>query len=884
MWTEKTTLPTGTYRVQLNSEFDLNAAADIAGYLSRLGISHLYVSPYLQAAPGSKHGYDVVDHRKINTELGGEEAHQRLCRSLVEHQLGQVLDIVPNHMAMAGKMNGLWWDVLENGPASRYAPFFDVDWECSEVSRGEHSQKVLMPVLGDHYGKVLEAGQIRVIREDSKFLILYYENLFPIDPNTLGTVLYAAAAQSGSTLLMFIADNLSSLSREPGRRYRDMTVLYDMLNRLFQEEPQTQKTVDNLLNQINTDPDVLDTLLEAQNYRLALWRTSSTKLNYRRFFNINTLIGLNMEQQEVFDETHCLIQKMVQQGQLDGLRVDHPDGLWDPQEYLERLCHMAPNAWIVVEKILEPGESLPENWPVAGTTGYDFLNRVGGLFIDPNAEGPLTDFYRRYTGETADFQHMMRLKKHKAIEVYFGGEINRLTSLLQKIADKDCCCRDYSRNEIQQAVTELVACFPVYRTYVRASQGKVSQADIQYVTKAVELAKANRSDLGSAIFDFIRRVLTLNAPGQLESEFVMRFQQFTGPAMAKGVEDTAFYCYNRLIALNEVGGDPGRFGVSLAEFHEQNIEIQHLWPGTMNTTSTHDTKRSEDVRARISLISEIPDQWISAVERWTGMNEKHRRNHWPDRNTQYFIYQTLFGAWPLPADRAVAHMEKAIREAKVYTTWTEINPEYEKTVSDFVKSILADEEFTRDMTAFVEPMRVPGYINSLAQVLVKLTASGIPDFYQGTEIWDLSLVDPDNRRPVDYNLRQRMFDMLSAMTIEQVMEHVDEGFPKLYLIHKVLRFRREHPHLLAPSADYRAILARGDRADHVVAFMRGEQVLTVIPRLSLRLAGDWKDTQIQIPDGNWKNILTDGKVHKGLNNVADLLKKFPVALLVGEKR
>jgi (1->4)-alpha-D-glucan 1-alpha-D-glucosylmutase len=876
-----------TYRIQLHAGFGFEAAAAIVDYLAELGVSHLYCSPYLQARQGSSHGYDVVNPRQVNAELGGAAAHARLCETLGRHGLGQVLDVVPNHMAITGPENPWWWDVLENGPSSRYAGYFDVDWEPPETRL---RNAVLLPVLGDHYGRVLEAGELRLERSDATFTVRYHDHAFPVSPRPLDGLLGAAAERAQSDELAFIADALGWLPASTAtdwasvhRRHRDKEVLRAQLARLMAERPGVRAAIDAVVAELNADPGALEALLDRQNYRLAFWRSAARDLGYRRFFDINTLVALRMEDERVFADTHALVLRWLAGGVLDGVRIDHPDGLRDPEAYHQRLRRVAPEAWIVVEKILEPGERLPSSWPVAGTTGYDFLNRVGGLFVDPGGERPLTELYAELTGAPVDYPLLVREKKYQALHELLGSDVNRLTHLFVEICERSRRHRDYTRYELHEVVREVIACFPVYRTYVQAEEGRVSDDDVRYVTAAVECAKRYRPELDAALFDFLRDLLLLRVRGELEGEFVMRFQQLTGPTMAKGVEDTAFYCFNRLIALNEVGGDPGRFGVSPDAFHRACHEAQQRWPQAMLATSTHDTKRSEDVRARLYLLSEIPQRWGEAVRRWVALNERHRRGDWPDRNAEYHFYQAVVGAWPLDVQRAVAYMEKAMREAKVYTSWTRTNQAYEEAVLGFVTEVLEDQEFTADLEAFVAPLIEPGRVNSLALTLLKLTAPGVPDLYQGTELWDLSLVDPDNRRPVDYDRRRRLLASLNGATPQAIWARVDEGVPKLWVIRQALRLRRRRPALFGPQGEYEPLEADGPRAQHAVAFMRGGGAVTVVPRLVLGLNGDWGETTLALPPGHWRNELTGEEFYGDAVPLGLLLAPFPVALLAREK-
>jgi (1->4)-alpha-D-glucan 1-alpha-D-glucosylmutase len=875
-----------TYRVQLHAGFGFADAAEVVDYLASLGISHLYCSPYLQAAPGSTHGYDVVNPHQVNKELGGPEAHAQLCATLKENGLGQVLDIVPNHMAIAGRENPWWWDVLENGPSSRYAGYFDLEWDPPEAKL---RNTVLLPVMGDHYGRVLEAGELRLEREKGSFVIHYHDQVFPVSPRSLNDLLTTAAERYQSDELACIADGLGQLPMSTAtdwvavrRRHRNKEVLRRQLERLCGEQPEVAAALDQLVVEVNLDPDQLDVLLERQNYRLAYWRTAAQDLGYRRFFDINTLVGLRAEDETVFAETHALILEWLRAGILDGVRVDHPDGLLDPQEYFQRLYEASPQAWILAEKILEPGERLPNSWPIAGTTGYDFIYRLTNLLVDPAGEVPLTTFYAEFTDEPSDFAIVVREKKGMAMRELLGSDVNRLTALFAQICERHRRHRDFTRHELHEVLREVISAFPVYRTYVRANVEQASEDDRRTIKEAIESVKKARTDLDKDLFDFFRDILLLHVRGDLETELVMRFQQLTGPVMAKGVEDTAFYCFNRLVALNEVGGDPGRFGLSLDDFHKACTETQAKWPRSMLASSTHDTKRSEDVRARLYLLSEIPDRWRKAVQRWTKLNERYRRKGLPDRNAEYLLYQTLVGAWPIATERMIAYMEKASREAKVHTSWTNPNADYDAVLRQFIEGVLNDQEFKADLETFVTPLIEPGRVNSLAQTLIKLTAPGVPDFYQGSELWDLSLVDPDNRRPVDYLLRRRLLSQLDGMTVEEIWSRIDEGLPKLWIIRQTLELKRSRK-VLEPESSYRPLVAQGDKSAHIVAFTRGERAITVVPRLIMKLGGTWADTVFGLPKGCWHNTFTNETFYGGDIPVAKLLARFPVALLCQER-
>jgi len=819
-------VPQATYRLQFHEGFRLRDALVLVPCLHQLGITHLYASPLCMARPHSTHGYDTCDFSRLNPELGTEADLAELVRALRAHHMGLVLDIVPNHMGVGGPENRWWWDVLARGPESLFAGYFDIDWNSPDPRlRG----KVLVPVLHDRYQAVLAKGELQIEGGDDSFRLRYGESVFPISAASLKTAAINPA-------------------------------------------------------ELNAIPEALDALIEKQFYRLTWFRLGDSELNYRRFFNITNLAGLCVEREQVCAEVLTLAQQWARRGWVDGFRVDHADGLRDPEAFLHQLKSVAPNAWIVVEKILEPDESLPASWPVAGTTGYEFLNRAGELFIDSEGAKPLTDVYARFTGNTMDYSELARLKKRVALQTLLAAEVERLTRLLVRLAAKYWRFRDFTGQELRGALTELAACFPVYRSYARPEKGQVDGADASRITQAAGDARRNRPDLPPESFELLSQLLLLQERGDLESEFVARFQQLSAPAMAKGVEDTAFYCYNRFVALNEVGGDPGRFGGGVDEFHQFCLRCQTRWPAAMLATSTHDTKRSEDVRARLSLLSEIPKTWSEAVFRWSAMNKRYRHDGWPDRNAEYLYYQTLVGAWPLPATRALAYMQKAAHEAGEHTCATSPNANYDAALRQFVTATLADAGFLQDLENFVAPLLKPGCINSLAQTILKLAAPGVPDVYQGTELWDLSTADPDNRRPVDFALRQQLLVKAAAVSAEQAWREWPSGLPKLWLIHRALKLRARRPDWFGAAAGYEALTASGYAARHVVAFKRGESLIAVAPRLVIGLRDEWRDTIMEMPAGNWRNELTDDPIPPGPALLRDLLRKFPVALLAREEK
>jgi (1->4)-alpha-D-glucan 1-alpha-D-glucosylmutase len=910
-----------TYRVQLHAGFTFDDAADIAGYLADLGVSHLYCSPYLQAAAGSTHGYDVVDHSRLNAELGGVAAHGRLARRLAEAGLCQVLDIVPNHMALAGRANAWWWDVLENGPSSPYARYFDIDWDPPQHKL---AATVLMPVLGDQYGRVLEAGELTVERDGGSFTVRYHEHEAPLSPRTLDGLLARAAARADSGQLGNLAAGFGRLplatrtdATAVADRHRDKEVLRARLAALCEARPAVAAAIDTEIAALNRDPDALDEILSQQNYRLAYWRTAAEELSYRRFFDIPTLAGLREEDEEVFTETHRLVLRLVAEGIADGLRVDHVDGLADPEGYLVRLRDASAGAYVVAEKILAADEELPGSWPVAGTTGYDFLNLVGRLFVEPGNEAAIRACYTRFTGMDTGYPEVVHAAKLQIARDDLAAEVERLTGLLADVCEHHRRQRDHTRRELRDVLRELIAAFPVYRSYPRPGRpgrhgpdrqhgpdgqpGRpwqpASSADLAHVAAAVATVRQRRPDIDDELAGFIGELLTGGHPGAAADEFAVRFAQLSSPVMAKGVEDTAFYRYQPLISLNEVGGDPGRFGIPVDGFHEAMAHTARHWPETMLTLSTHDTKRSGDVRARISLLSELPEAWERAVTRWAKLNERHKQGGWPDRNAEYLLYQTLVGTWPISAARAGAFMAKAAREAKVHTSWTDPVAGYDQTLGAFVLAVLADQDFLAELGCFLAEHRLVelGQVSSLAQTALLLTCPGIPDLYQGTEVWDRSLVDPDNRRPVDYAARRSLLAALAGAGPEDALARAGEGGPKLWLIQRLLRHRRRHPGAYGPASGYQPLPVSGARASHAVAFTRTGGLAVVVPRLVTGLADGWAGTTVTLPGGTWTDVLAGGSVDGGRvssvvggrigggeASVADLLRHFPVAVLARE--
>ena len=797
--------------MQLHSGFTLDDAVSILPRLVDLGVSHLYCSPYLASAPGSTHGYDVVDHSRVDDELGGGAAHTRLVAALAAHGLGHVLDIVPNHMAVGGPENRAWWELLRDGPGSRYAGWFDVDWD-------RHGGRVLLPLLGDPLDQVLQRGELKVVSQDDGPVLRYYDHVFPL----------AAGTAAGAT----------------------------------------------------ADRD----LLHRQHYLLAHWRDTPAQLNYRRFFDVTTLAGIRVEDATVFDATHRRVLDWAASGALHGIRVDHPDGLADPAAYLSRLAAKAPNAWVVVEKILEPGEDLPR-WPVAGTTGYDALALVQQVFVDRAAEQALTDLYGELTGAETGYEAVVTDAKLQVLREILAPEVDRIVDLLERLtAEQPAFARD--RAGLTDTVRALLAAFGVYRTYVTYADG-ASAADVVRIDDAVAAARRLEPRPDDDVLSTIRSVLVADPATRspLTEQLLVRWQQTTGPGMAKGVEDTTFYRYHRLVALNEVGGDPGVFGIDVEEFHTACVLAQRDWPTRMTTLSTHDTKRSEDVRARLLVLAELRDRWSELVRRWFDRHEVHGRDGRPDANTAYLLFQTLVGAHPLPADRAVGYLEKASREAKQHTSWTDPDPAYDAALRDFVESVVGDASTQADLADLLRDLDPAAHVVSLGQRLVQLTMPGVPDVYQGCELFDYSLVDPDNRRPVDHARRAALAAQLDragddAARARLALADGAEGLAKLHVVRTALRLRRARPDTFGPAGDYTPLRATGDKAAHCLAFVRGGEVVTVVQRLPVALGGEWGETTLELPAGSWDDVVS-GQPHSGGSvRVDELLSRFPVALLV----
>jgi (1->4)-alpha-D-glucan 1-alpha-D-glucosylmutase len=926
-------IPAATYRIQFNPAFGFQAAGSLVSYLADLGISDLYASPIFKAVRGSLHGYDVVDPGRLNPELGEVSDFNALADELSRHGMGWIQDIVPNHMAMDSE-NRLLMDVLESGARSKYFKFFDVDWDHPAAGL---NKRILAPFLGRFYGECLEAGEIALEYGPDGFKMAHYDIAFPLRIES-----YLDFFQDLSPLIKKLADDnpdfikllgilyvLKSLasSDEPEERSNRVRFIQRALWELTTSNAAIRAFVDDTLRTFNGEKgraesfNLLDDLLSRQLFRLSFWKVAAEEINYRRFFCVNGLISLRVEDEHVFNHTHGLIFDLMERQIVTGLRIDHVDGLYDPTGYLQKVRNSAPTAYIVVEKILDLNEDLPAIWPVQGTTGYDFTNHVNALFCEMENERAFDKIYSVVTGMKSSYDDVVRDNKKLMIQEDMASDVHNLALLLKKISSRDRHGSDITLTALQRALTEVLAVFPVYRTYI--SQAAVSENDRETILEAVDRARANFPALLHG-FTFVRRFLLLDFPDYASEEekrewlhFAMRFQQFTGPVMAKGVEDTTHYVYNRLVSLNEVGGRPDRFGCSIEEFHDFNARKRSWWPDSLNTTSTHDTKRGEDVRARINVLSEMPDEWLKKLRTWIRMNRGKKKCVQglavPDRNDEYFLYQTLIGAWPSSdaeysdfVQRIKAYVVKAVREAKVHTAWLKPDTEYEDAYVSFVERILARSQsnaFVEDLIPFCRKISHYGMLNSLSQTLIKIASPGVPDFYQGTELWDLSLVDPDNRRPVDFEKRRAMLagireedDSNIDRLIRDLISTREDGRIKLFLVYRALKARRAHREIFQAGA-YLPLESAGRFGSHVIAFARRHEqqwAVVIAPRFSSHLVqeGDfplgrpvWQDTEVLMPEGApvaWRNAVTGEALPAGQAlYVGDVLLRFPVALLMG---
>lgn len=1025
-------LPQGTYRVQLNAACTFRDIERAVGYLAKMGFSELYAAPFLQARPGSVHGYDIVDHSVLNAEIGTRSDLESLSAALRACDMGLIADVVPNHMCASPVLNAWWQDVLENGPSSAYASFFDIDWM---PLKPDLAHKVLLPVLGDQFGTVLERGELQVESHDGSFRLKYFEHRFPLSPRSYALLLTPGLEQLAASLgdsaveLQELYSILTSIRNLPERtetdparlteRRREKEIIKRRLNELLASSAAIAMFVEQNLRDINGVPgrpdsfDALDKLLQEQAYRLSYWRVAADEINYRRFFDINELAAIRTESPEVFAETHGLILNLLQENLVTGLRIDHPDGLYDPRGYLyhlqeayyrqrcqraieeysrkhplpseltpDKLCERLLELWhaaasipgspvarplyIVTEKILAGDEPLPHDWPVHGTVGYEFLNAANGLFVDPAGERPITNTFARFTGAAFDFHELIYQCKRLIVRMSMSSELSVLGHQLDRISERNRTTRDFTLNSLTRALEETVAAFPIYRTYVRSDY--VLERDRHYIEQAVDFARRRNPAINASVFDFVQDVLLLNfhknadaAERAAVEQLVGKFQQITGPIMAKAVEDTAFYRYSRLVSLNEVGGEPDRFGTSLEAFHQRNLSRLPWLSYSMNASSTHDTKRSEDVRARISVLSENPKIWRDHLQRWARAHRKWKQIvdgiEAPDSNAEYQLYQTLIGIWPdeLPTDverselidRMQQYMLKVVREAKQHTSWISPAEAYEAALQQFVERLLTPDRkrpFLQEMHELAGTVAVHGRWNSLSQLVLKLTSPGIPDFYQGTEEWNYRLVDPDNRRPVDFEAAECQVDrLLDAMSealgettrdrvchdwlkvlpsrastlrpdsanritawLESLLENVCDGQIKRFVTLLGLHVRRLIPELWT-IGQYHPLQVTGSHSEAVIAFAReygSWRAVIVVPRWTVRVCGWggpapvgelWRETAVQAPE-HWQedvpapmfNVISQESVESQSSGwdgcavwkVSDVLRRFPVAILI----
>ena len=939
-------IPLATYRLQLHAGFTLRDAAALVDYLHALGVGDLYLSPLLAARPGSTHGYDVVDHSRLNPELGTEDDLALLAERLRERGMGMILDVVPNHMCIAGAWNPWWNDVIENGPGSPFAQRFDIDWR---PPKPDLEAKVLLPVLGDLFGHVLEAGEIRVEHQDGSFFVRYYDLRIPAAPRSLALILepvrdaLLASSSAGDPRVLELESILTAVGHLPLRtetnservreRQREKDVVKRRLSALCAGHPEVGAALARVVAELNGrrgEPatfDRLEEFLEDQGFRLAFWRVAADEINYRRFFDVNELAAIRIEIPEVFHAVHELPLRLVAGGAVTGLRIDHVDGLLDPAGYLTDLAHASagaaggPTPYLIVEKILGTAEPLPDTWPVHGTTGYELLNVIGGVLVEPGGAARLEAIFAGVVGATRSFADVAYESKRLILEAAMSSELTVLARRLDRLSERLRAARDFTLRSLHAALVEVIACFPVYRTYVRAESIAVDPADRRAIETAVREAKSRNPATSTSIFDFVRSVLLLEDPPGLgpderleRREFVLRFQQLTSPVMAKGIEDTAFYRHFPLAAANEVGGDPTRASVTPAELHDFNQRRRRTMPHGLSATSTHDTKRSEDVRARLAVLSEVPIEWEVAVARWRELNLPLRVAGAPAPNEEYLIYQTLVGAWPAGGltaapdfpERIQRHVLKALREAKVNTSWVSPNEAHELAVHRFIAGALDSARnpgFLDDLGRFVERIERPGYWNALTQTVLKVASPGVPDFYQGSELWDLSLTDPDNRRPVDFGARratltalQEGMDLDACALAERIARSPEDGLVKQFVTARALAARRSRSDVLE-RGDYLPLLVEGLRANHVVAFARclGDHALVVaVGRYFASLARSgppvgpavWGSTGIVLPEGLrgrcGHEVLTGASLRATSEpalRVGDIFARLPVAII-----
>jgi (1->4)-alpha-D-glucan 1-alpha-D-glucosylmutase len=928
-------IPLSTYRLQFCPAFGFKEARETIDYLAELGISCIYASPIFKPRKGSTHGYDLIDSNQLNPELGAKEEYELLLSAVERFGLSWLQDIVPNHMAFAGE-NQFLLDVLENGPSSRYFHFFDIDWNHpDEGFRG----RLLAPFLGKYYGVSLLAGEIRLRYDEAGFSVRYYDLTFPVKiesyaailTHRLGLLKRKLGRSSPDFLkllgilgVLYVLKNFSS-TESSSERYDQINLVKVLLWELYTRNPEISRFVDDNLTAFNGTPGdpvsmrLLQNLLLEQFYRLSFWKVATEEINYRRFFNINELISLRMEDLSVLDHTHSLVFKLIQEGKITGLRVDHVDGLFDPTLYLWTVRGKAADIYMVVEKILAPDEEIPDFWPVQGTTGYDFMNLVNGIFCEQKNERAFDRIYAGFSGLSTPVEELVFQMKNLIAEKHMAGDVENLALLIKNISNRYSLGSDITLNGLRSSIKQIMAMFPVYRTYL--DKDSFRWRDRIFVHQAVKRVKDKNPDFLYEL-SFIEELLLPEFGEQLSGEerdewlkTVMRFQQFTGPLMAKGVEDTVLYVYNRLISLNEVGAEPSRFGFPVRAFHDFNGNAVRRHPHSMKATCTHDTKRGEDVRARINVISELPREWASSLKTWSRLNRKHKQRvgetEAPDANIEYFLYQTLIGALPFGdydhedfLGRIEQYILKAAREAKAHTSWLRPSTEYENALTTFVEAILNPARanpFLQAFLPFQHKIALYGIWNSLSQTLLKIACPGVPDFYQGTELWDLSLVDPDNRRPVDFELRGRLLNEIIgrdgelASLIQELLDSREDGRIKLFTIHRALGARRKHPRLFLDGS-YEPLRTAGTFRSQVVCFARRHEdcwAIVAAPRLLTKVVKPpvaplgpdvWRDTRIQIPKkapSTWVNVFT-GELREDKRSlpVGEIFKRFPLALFI----
>jgi len=908
------TIPRATYRLQFHRGFGFMDAARLAPYLSKLGVSHVYSSPYLKARPGSTHGYDIVDYLALNPDLGAEDDFLRMVAAFRRHGLGQILDFVPNHMGVGGADNPLWLDVLEWGPQADHAGWFDIDWD---PDRRYLKDKVLVPFLGDQYGVELKGGKLQIkfdAAEGSIAVWAYDNHKLPICPLHYSTVLGHDDVE-----LDRLSDLFSDLSQWRPQIAARAAVLKAELAKCVRMNAAARETLDRNIASLNRDWPALDSLIQQQSWRIADFRVAGDDINYRRFFNVNELAGIRMELPAVFRHAHARILPMLEDGTLDGLRIDHIDGLLDPKTYIDDLrASVSKPFYLVVEKILAAHESLREDWKVHGTTGYDFVNLVLGILINPASEESFTATYRDFIGRDTAFSPIVYDCKMHIMENEMASELNALGRDAGRIARQNPMTQDFTNTVLRRAIKQIVACFPVYRTYIELASDQDS-SDRSDLDRALTQARRFDPNIDPSVFTFLRDLLSGRLTTAPKSGFnrtsvlrlAMKLQQYSGPLMAKGREDTAFYRYNRFIALNEVGGEPERFGVSAAAFHKANTQRADRWPAAMLATSTHDTKRGEDTRARLAVLADMPEEWAHQVKGWSRLIRARRRESesstLPDRNDEYLLYQLLVGSWPVEllenpdaaglaayGERIRTTLEKSMREGKLHSNWSLPDTSYEKAMQSFARDALDPRRtgFLSSFLPFVQRVARLGMRNSLIQAVLKLTVPGTPDIYQGCEMWDLSLVDPDNRRPVDYELRERVRDSLEpslqsdpAATLHDLLVDWRDGRIKLAIVTMLLRLRTAHPVLFAEGS-YEPLTIGGEKTDRIIGFIRSgdnTQVAVLVARYpGLREADPgWEGSAISLPAGDWRDIFSGQTI--GGNRAVEpsaLFGLLPAAVLV----